>query len=53
MRLAVDIFAMLPADAIGHSAVPSGERVAEGAILVALILCAVLLPLLARARARA
>jgi hypothetical protein len=51
MRVAVDILAMLPADAIGHSAVPSGERIAEAAILVGLVLAAVLLALLAQARA--
>ena len=50
MRLAVDILAMLPADAIGHSAVPTGERIAEAAILVGLALAAVLIALLARAR---
>jgi hypothetical protein len=49
MRLAVDILAMLPADAIGHSAVPSGERIAEAAILIGLVLAA-LLAVLARAR---
>jgi hypothetical protein len=51
MRVAVDILAMLPADAIGHSAVPSGERIAEAAILAGLVLAAVLLALLAQARA--
>jgi hypothetical protein len=51
MRLAVDILAMLPTDAIGHSAVPSRERIAEAAILVGLVLAAVLLAFLARARA--
>ena len=50
MRLAVDILAMLPADSIGHSAVPSGERIAEAALLVAFVLVAALLGLLARAR---
>jgi hypothetical protein len=50
MRIAVDILAMLPADSIGHSAVPSGERVAEAAILVALVLVAALTAVLARAR---
>ena len=51
MHIAVDILAMLPADAIGHSAVPSGESVAEGAIVVALLLLAMALALLVRARA--
>jgi hypothetical protein len=50
MRLAVDILAMLPADAIGHSAVPSGERIAEAALLVGLVLAAALIALVARAR---
>ena len=36
MRIAHDILAMLPADAIGHSSVPAGRRVAEAAVLVAL-----------------
>ena len=49
MRFAVEILAMLPADAIGHSAVPSGERVAEAAILVGLIVLAGLVALFGRA----
>ena len=34
MTLAFHILAMLPTDAIGHWAVPAGQRVAEAAILI-------------------
>jgi hypothetical protein len=37
MAACVHILAMLPANAIGHSAVPSGERLAEAVILVAFV----------------
>jgi hypothetical protein len=43
MRVCPDILAMLPADVIGHSAVPSGERVAEAAVLVAFFAITMLL----------
>ena len=43
MSFAVSILAMLPADAIGHSAVPAGQRVGEAAILVGFLAVVVVL----------
>jgi hypothetical protein len=43
MSLAVSILAMLPTDAIGHSAVPAGQRAAEAAILVGILALVVVL----------
>jgi hypothetical protein len=45
MSLAVHILAMLPTDAIGHSAVPAGQRAAEAAILVAFVAVGIVLAL--------
>jgi hypothetical protein len=45
MSLAVHILAMLPADAIGHSAVPSGERTGEAAVIVGFLVVGLLLAL--------
>jgi hypothetical protein len=50
MSLAVHILAMLPTDAIGHSAVPAGQRAAEAAILVAFVAVGVVLALRMRDR---
>jgi hypothetical protein len=45
MTLAVHILAMLPTDVIGHSAVPSGQRAAEAAILLAFVVVGLVLAL--------
>jgi hypothetical protein len=45
MSLAVSILAMLPTNAIGHSAVPAGQRIAEAAILVAFVAVGIVLAL--------
>jgi hypothetical protein len=50
MTHAFHIFSMLPADLIGHSSVPAGQRVGEAAILLALAAVAVVLSLRARRR---
>ena len=43
MSFAVSILAMLPTDAIGHSAVPAGQRVGEAAILLGFLAVVVVL----------
>ena len=43
MSFAVSILAMLPTDAIGHSAVPAGQRVGEVAVLLGFLAVVVVL----------
>jgi hypothetical protein len=50
MTLAIHILAMLPADVIGHSAVPSGQRAGEAAILVGFVAVGLALALRVRGR---
>jgi hypothetical protein len=50
MTHAFHILSMLPADMLGPSAVPAGQRVAEGAILAAIVVVGLALVLRARLR---
>ena len=43
MSNAVHILAMLPTDAIGHSAVPAGQRAGEAAILLGFLVVVLVL----------
>jgi hypothetical protein len=50
MGVALHILAMLPANVIGHSAVPSGARAGEAAILVAFVAVGLVLAVRVRGR---